>query len=134
VPGVEVVGFVEDLRSEYARCACTIGPTSWGGGTKIKIVESAAMGRACVATPHAIRGFEYLAQGPEPALIVARDAAQFTAGVIRLLGDPPGRRRMGDAGRVLAAMRSGLQDFCGVVSESLRRMEGALVAAPIRRR
>ena len=122
-PGVEVVGFAQDLRSEYARSVCTISPTSWGGGTKIKVVESAAMGRACVATPHAIRGFEYLANGPAPALVVAGDAAQFAAGLVRLLADRVARRRMGDSGRVLAAMRSGFAGFRKVVAESLQGIE-----------
>ena len=121
-PAVDVVGFAEDLRGEYATAACTIGPTWWGGGTKIKIVESAAMGRPCVVTPHALRGFEYLAEGPSPAVVVAGEAAAFAQAVVELLRDPSLRREMGDAGLVLAARHATLDRFQRVVADSLRQL------------
>lgn len=104
-PGVEVVGFTLDIRSEYARCACTIAPTHWGGGTKIKVVESAAMGRVCVATPHAARGYEPLTQGPAAPVIVAADAAAFAAAIVEMLRSPVRRAERGFSGPVLAGRR-----------------------------
>jgi glycosyltransferase involved in cell wall biosynthesis len=128
-PGVTVVGFADDLRDEYARCACTIGPTWWGGGTKIKVVESAAMGRACVATPHAVRGFEYLARGPAPGIIVAGDAREFASAVVRLLDDPDRRGKMGNSAMILAAWHSNLETFRRPVAEMQERLEEELRTA-----
>src|SRR5262249_28020929 len=48
--GTHVDGPVDDLNSAYERSALTIAPVFWGGGTKIKVLESLAYGRACVAT------------------------------------------------------------------------------------
>src|SRR5690606_7487993 len=90
--GVKVVGFAENLRGEYERCACTIAPTWWGGGTKIKLVESAALGRACVATRHALRGYDDLARGSAAPVVAADDAAGFAEAVVDLLLRPDARR------------------------------------------
>ena len=128
-PAVTVVGFADDLRDEYARCACTIGPTWWGGGTKIKVVESAAMGRACVATPHAVRGFEYLARGPAPGIIVAGDAREFANAVVRLLDDPDRRGKMGNSAMILAAWHSNFETFRRPVAEMQERLEEELRTA-----
>lgn len=119
VSGLEVVGFVEDLRAEYACCALTIAPASWGGGTKIKVVESAALGRACVARRHAARGYERLIQGPSPPLIVAEDANAFTAAIVDLLLRPERRDAAAMNGPVLVQRDYSLQAFTQVVADSL---------------
>lgn len=118
-PGVEVVGFTLDIRSEYARCACTIAPTHWGGGTKIKVVESAALGRACVATPHAARGYEPLTQGPAAPVIVAADPAAFAAAVIDLLRSPASRAERGFSGPVLAGRGFSFDVLCRTIAAAL---------------
>ena len=50
LPNVEVSGFVQDLPPVYERAAFTVAPIYWGGGTKIKVLESLAYGRTCVAS------------------------------------------------------------------------------------
>ncbi len=119
IQGIEVVGFAEDLRAEYARAACCIAPTWWGGGTKIKVVEAAAMGRPSVATPHALRGHEYLAAGPSPGAISAANASEFVAGVGNLLQNPALRQSMASAALVLAHRGLGFEGFKQIVARSL---------------
>ncbi len=119
-PGVDVVGFAENLRSEYERCACTIAPTWWGGGTKIKLVESAALGRACVATPHARRGYDDLGRGPSSPVVTAGDARAFSAAVIDLLLRPASRQAREVAGAVLVQHRYSFPAFARVVAEAVR--------------
>lgn len=100
-PGVEVAGFVEDLRDAYAQAAVVAVPCWWGGGTKIKVAEAAAMGRAQVATPLAMRGFDVLAGTDRPAALVADDDAGFSSAVLSMLTGATRRHAIESAGPTL---------------------------------
>ena len=82
-PDVSAPGFVDDLGDAYRNAAFTIAPIYSGGGTNIKILESLAYGRACVATPHCADAFE---TGLVRGLAVAPDDAAFIYLCIELLG------------------------------------------------
>jgi len=58
VPGVEVVGFAEDLEKEYENTALVIAPIFSGSGTCIKVIEAALHGRSVLAAPFAARGLD----------------------------------------------------------------------------
>ena len=49
-PRVELTGFVPDLRPHLAAAAAVVVPLRLGGGTRLKIVEAMAMGKAIVST------------------------------------------------------------------------------------
>ena len=116
--GVEVVGFAEDLRAEYESAAVSVVPAWWGGGTKIKVGEAAAAGRAQVATPAAVRGYGPLVGR---AVRVAESDAEFAAAVAELLEDPAARAAMEVAGPEIAAERYSFEAFRGAVTMGLRR-------------
>jgi glycosyltransferase involved in cell wall biosynthesis len=103
LPGVEPVGFADDLRAEYEQAALAVVPAFGGGGTKIKVPEAAAMGRAQVVTPDALRGFAPLAD----AVVVAPDGPTFARSIAALLIDLPGRRRLESAGPAIVAQHYG---------------------------
>ena len=119
MPGVEIVGFTTDIRGEYARCACTIAPIHWGGGTKIKVVESAALGRVCVVAPHALRGFEPLAEPPSPCILVGTTPEHFAAAVIDLLRSAFHRAELGLNGPVMVQRGYNLEAFAAAVAKAL---------------
>ena len=121
IAGVEIVGFTTDIRGEYARAACTIAPIHWGGGTKIKVVESAALGRVCVATPHALRGFEPLAEPPSPCVLVAATAEHFAAAVVDLLRSPFHRGELGLNGPVMVQRGYTLAELAATVHMAVAR-------------
>jgi glycosyltransferase involved in cell wall biosynthesis len=50
-PGVEVEGFVADVRSAYARAAIVVAPLVVSAGTNLKILEAMACGRPVVDLP-----------------------------------------------------------------------------------
>ena len=50
IPGIELEGFVADVRPAYARAAIVIAPLLASAGTNIKILEAMAMGKPIVAT------------------------------------------------------------------------------------
>lgn len=98
-PGVEVVGFVDDLRPHLASAAALAVPLRLGGGTRLKIVEGMAMAKAIVSTTLGAEGIE---ARPARDLLIADDPDAFAAALIRLLDDPALAGRIGAAARRLA--------------------------------
>ena len=57
-PRIEFTGFVPDLRPHLAEAAAVVVPLRLGGGTRLKIVEAMAMGKAIVSTTLGAEGIE----------------------------------------------------------------------------
>jgi succinoglycan biosynthesis protein ExoO len=89
-PRVRVLGFVDELRSEYERAALIVTPITWGGGTKIKVLEAFAYGRVPVGPEHA---FDGLADAPtaKAVAVTENDATRLAAAAVSLLNDPEQR-------------------------------------------
>ena len=84
--GVEVLGFVSDLSSEYRKCKIVVVPIYFGGGTNIKVLEAMSMRRASVITDFAAKAFENdLIDGYN--ILVARNDYDFANKVTQLLLD-----------------------------------------------
>ena len=118
-PGVEVIGFAEDLVACYRRAALTVVPIYFGGGTKIKILESLAFGRTVVTTPEAMRGYAALAGD---AVAVAADDAAFAAETVRLLADAVGRDAMAARGRGVVGREFSPAKFGKIVDDVLSKV------------
>jgi glycosyltransferase involved in cell wall biosynthesis len=94
--GVESTGYVEDPRPHVARARCVIVPLRVGGGTRIKLLEAWAAGKAVVSTTIGAEGLE--AVNGENLLV--RDTPEaFAAALAELLDSPDLRRRLGEGGR-----------------------------------
>jgi polysaccharide biosynthesis protein PslH len=133
-PRVEVAGLVEDLRPHLASAAALVVPLRLGSGTRLKVLEGMAMGKAIVSTALGARGIDAV---PGRDLLVADDAAGFAAEVIRLLDDPALAARLGRAGRQLAVERyswaaaaRALEGFYAEVLAARRGREGATGEEP----
>lgn len=100
--GAEVTGTVDDVRPYMAEAAVCVVPLRVGGGTRLKILEALAMGKAVVSTTV---GAEGLPLTPGQHYLQADEPAQFAASVLRLLREAPLRRRLGTAGRALVEAR-----------------------------
>ena len=96
IPGVEVTGAVPDIRPYYAQADVFIAPIRIGGGTRLKIVEAMAMGRAVVSTTIGCQGLD-LVDGTH--LLKADDAGGFANAVARLLKDATFTRRIAQQGQ-----------------------------------
>jgi len=101
-PGVEITGFVEDLRPHLASAAAIVVPLRVGGGTRLKIVEGMAMGKAVVSTTLGAAGIEAV---PGRDILIADEPASFAASVVRLLADADLAARIGRSARKLAVER-----------------------------
>ncbi|MGH2902565.1 MAG: glycosyltransferase, partial [Solirubrobacteraceae bacterium] len=71
---VEALGFVDDLASAYASCACAVVPLLQGGGSPLKLIEALAYGLPTVATSRAVAGLEV---GDGEHLLVADGGEAF---------------------------------------------------------
>lgn len=119
--GVEMAGFVAELRPAYARAAFTIAPLDWGGGPKLKLLESLAQGRSCVASGAGLRGLEPdLRHGVE--VWRGSDDDAMVEGCLRLLREPQLRDALAAAGSQVVRERYGLARFEGAVCAALERV------------
>jgi len=94
--GLELEGFVADVRPAYRRAAIVIAPLRASAGTNIKILEAMAMGKSIVSTAAGVNGLDLVA-GTDFEL--ADDAAIFAHAVDELLGQPKRRASLQQAAR-----------------------------------
>lgn len=79
-----VTGFVEDMREYFAKAQIVVSPLQSGTGTKIKILEALALGKAIVASKPSIDGIPELT-GEE--LLIAKNPDEYINFIERLLTD-----------------------------------------------
>jgi sugar transferase (PEP-CTERM/EpsH1 system associated) len=97
---VEVTGTVDDIRPYLARGSVYVVPLLIGGGTRIKIFEAMAAGKAVVSTTI---GAEGLPVQHGENILLADDAETLARSVADLLGDAVRRKNMGAAARKLVS-------------------------------
>lgn len=97
--GVEVTGWVDDLRGEYAAASVVVAPMRSEAGALNKVIDALAAGRPVVATRAANAGVG----APPDAIALADDADTFAREVAGLLRDEGRWRAMAEAGRRFAA-------------------------------
>lgn len=102
LPGVELAGFVEDIRPIVQAAGMVVVPLRMGGGTRLKILDGMAMGKAIVSTRVGAEGLDV---HPGEDILIADQPADFAARVLDLMEDPDLRRRLGDSGRRLVEGR-----------------------------
>ena len=97
LPGVELVGEVDDVRPHYQRAALTVVPLRIARGIQNKVLEALAMRKAVVSSPAALEGLQV---EPDVHVRQASTPQQWVQEVCRLLDDPTEAVRLGTAGRV----------------------------------
>jgi glycosyltransferase involved in cell wall biosynthesis len=94
-PGVvTVVGQVPSMEEELGRASVAVVPLRFGGGTRVKILESFAHRVPVVSTTLGAEGLD-VEDGVH--LLLADDPREFAAATVRLLGDPRLRTRLTEA-------------------------------------
>jgi len=95
-PGVEFTGSVPDMAPFLAAAAVTVVPLRMGSGTRLKILEAAALGKPVVSTR---LGAEGLGFRDRREILLADTPAEFAAAIAALLASPQLRRELGQAAR-----------------------------------
>jgi polysaccharide biosynthesis protein PslH len=101
-PRIEVTGDVPDIAAYFAHATAVVVPLRSGSGTRPKVLEALAAGRAIVSTRLGAEGLEV---NPGTHLLLEDDPARFAEAAGRLLGDAKLRARLTAAGRVLVEER-----------------------------
>lgn len=89
--GIIVTGTVDDLRGYIGKASVYVVPLRIGGGTRIKIYEAMAMGKAVVSTSIGAEGLSII---NNENIIIADGENEFAEAVIRLLNDQEFRNRI----------------------------------------
>lgn len=134
-PRVRVTGFVDDVRPYLHRAEVYVCPMRDGGGTRLKILDALAVGKAIVSTSI---GCEGIAVEPGRDVLIADTPRQFVDHVKRALADSHTRNRLGEAGRALAERQYSWtaigQRLNHVYRELARSQPGAETNSGVRKR
>ena len=99
-PSVEVTGRVPSVVEHLREAAVVVVPLRVGGGTRIKIYEAMAVGKAVVSTTVGAEGLD-VHHGQD--IVLSDQPGDFAESVAGLLRDAEARGRLGRAAKELAA-------------------------------
>jgi glycosyltransferase involved in cell wall biosynthesis len=97
--GLEFTGYLDDVRPAVANAWAEVVPLRKGGGTRLKVLESLALGTPVIATSKGVEGLDLV---PERDFLLADTPDDFAAQTLRLLGSPALRNDLAQAGRSVA--------------------------------
>ena len=101
-PQVEVIANPEDMSDVAKECCLTVVPLRSGGGSRIKIPHSMAMGLPVVSTTIGCEGLT-VTDGQD--ILIRDDPGQFSEAVVDVVSDPALQSRLRTAGRQLVEDR-----------------------------
>jgi glycosyltransferase involved in cell wall biosynthesis len=81
---IVVTGEVNDIREYISKCEIVICPVKTGTGTRNKILQAWALGRAVVSTQEGAEGLDAV---PEKNILIAHTPQEFEIMAVRLLND-----------------------------------------------
>ncbi len=99
---IVVTGTVEDVRPFIENAAVYVVPLRAGGGSRLKILEALAMGRAVVSTTVGAEGLDV---EPGRNIVIEDTREGFAAAITALWDDAPRRAALGANGRSLIEER-----------------------------
>ena len=115
--GVRVTGRVDDVRPFVREAAVYIVPLRIGGGTRLKIFEAMAMGKAVVSTSIGAEGLP-IADGTHAML--ADGPTAFARAILGLMRDPDRRASLEAAARALVVERYDWSAAAGHIEAALQ--------------
>jgi len=104
-PSLTLTGWVEDVRPFITGATVYVAPLRMGSGTRLKLLEAMALGKAIVSTRLGAEGLvdlqgEPVTDGREMVLVDDDAPLAFAEAVVALLRDPDRRTELGRAARV----------------------------------
>jgi exopolysaccharide biosynthesis WecB/TagA/CpsF family protein len=123
LPGVNVTGSVPDVRPYYRRAWLQMVPLRIGGGTRLKIVESLAIGTPVVSTTIGAQGLG-LTHGAN--ILLADTPATFADQIVSALQNSPLRAHLRINGISIAKERFGWRSIGAGLNAEYRRFDPEL--------
>ncbi|MCD6162707.1 MAG: glycosyltransferase [candidate division Zixibacteria bacterium] len=87
----KVLGFVDDVRPYIAKAAVYVVPIRVGGGTRLKILDAMAMGKAIVSDPIGCEGID-VSHGED--ILTGATPQEFATHVIEILNNDEKRKKL----------------------------------------
>jgi sugar transferase (PEP-CTERM/EpsH1 system associated) len=125
--GVTVTGRVDDVRPYMKEAAAYVVPLRIGGGTRLKIFEAMAMGKAIVASAVGAEGLP-VTDGRD--VVIADEPRAFASAVVALLRDVDRRRALEQAARALVVERYEWSAVGRELEQALIRFAGPAAVGP----
>lgn len=122
MPGVNLTGTVPDMRPYLENAALCVVPLRIGSGTRLKILESAAAGKAIVSTRLGAEGLDFV-DGEE--IILADSPEDFSVAVVDLLQNEPKRRALAMAARKRVVERYSYTNLRQTLVRALSTIDGS---------
>lgn len=119
VDGCELTGYVPDVHAVIGRSSVSVVPLLSGGGTRLKILESMALGTPVISTT---KGAEGLAVTDGENILLADDPSEFAVSIQAVMGDARLWARLSEGGRALVRSR---YDWDAVGADLRRIASGA---------
>jgi polysaccharide biosynthesis protein PslH len=123
--GIHLTGHVDDIRRFVRGAACYVVPLRVGGGTRLKILDAWAMGKAVVSTSVGCEGLDAV-DGQN--ILIRDDPTAFAAAVTTVLGDPALRASLERNARLTAEQKYSWE----VIGAMMRTAYAPIVAAKSR--
>jgi glycosyltransferase involved in cell wall biosynthesis len=114
---VTLAGHVDDIRSLIASSTVALAPLWSGGGTRLKILESLALGTPVVSTHKGAEGLDVV---HGKSALLADDPVEFANSVIRVLENSELRRNLSEAGRRLVGERYSFEGMSAAFEDLLQ--------------
>lgn len=102
IPGVELHANVPSVAPYYELADIVIAPIFFGGGTRVKVIEAMAAGRAIVSTQIGVEG---LAVKDGVHVLVANSSKEIAAAIVSLIESPEKRAMLEHNARQLQEER-----------------------------
>jgi glycosyltransferase involved in cell wall biosynthesis len=118
-PGVELLGFVPDLKALLRESALAVVPLLQGGGTKIKTLEAMAAGLPILASPVAAEG---LALEDGVHAVIREPGEAFLEALAAMIGNPGAWQGLGLKARELARERYSMAALSDCLGQALDRL------------
>lgn len=93
---IEIAGYVDDVRPFLKQASIFIAPIRCGSGTKIKVLNAMAMGKAVITTAIGAEGIKAM---PGRDFIIADTPQEFAEQILCLLQNPQTVKTMGQNAR-----------------------------------
>ena len=126
-PGIELEGFVADVRPSYERAAVVLAPLLASAGTNIKVMEAMAMGKAIVSMPAGVNGLD-LMSGSD--VIVVTSGLEMVEAIQELLENPAKRKSIEAQARKTVEQRFDWETIAADQKQIYEELAGLRVACP----